>query len=258
MPIITLTTDLGIKDFYLAAIKGSILSNLPDARIVDITHQIPSYNIAQAAFIIKNSYHYFPEGTVHLIMVDNCYQPDSKLLAVYSDGHYFIGPDNGLFSLALNKEPDTIVKINLRLQSDQVHFPMRDILSRSAIHLAKGSKMELIGRKITHFNYRTVIQPILAPDLIRGSVIYLDSFHNVITNITREIFESVGKGRAFNILFKRGETIEEISNTYSDVPEGEKLALFGITGNLEIAINKGKAGTLLGLNLGEIVTIEFK
>src|SRR5690349_13728425 len=142
MSIITLTTDLGIKDFYLAAIKGSILGSLPDAQIVDITHQIPSYNIAQAAFIVKNSYHYFPEGTVHLVMVDNCYQSDAKLLAVYADGHYFIGPDNGLFSLALNKEPDSVVKINLRLQNDQTHFPIHDIITRSIVHLAKKGKME--------------------------------------------------------------------------------------------------------------------
>ena len=258
MSIITLTTDLGIKDFYLAAIKGSILGSLPDARIVDITHQIPSYNIAQAAFIVKNSYPYFHEGTIHLVMVDNCYQNDAKLLAVHADGHYFIGPDNGLFSLALHKEPDSVVKINLRLQNDQVHFPIHDIITRAIVHLAKKGKMELIGRKISQMNYRTIIQPILSPDLIRGSVIYIDSFSNVLTNITRDIFDSVGKGRPFRILFKRGEILEEISQTYSDVPEGEKLCLFGITGNLEIAINKGKASTLLGLNLAEIVTIEFQ
>ncbi len=259
MSIITLTTDLGIKDFYLAAVKGSILSSLPDATIVDITHQIPSYHITQAAFILENSYFHFPIGTVHLVSVDNSYQSDARFVAVKANGHFFIGPDNGLFTLFLPPEQiEKIVKINLRIQDDYVHFPIKDILVKSAVHLAKGGTMELIGRKISNLNYKTIIQPMIEKDAIRGSVIYVDSFQNAISNITRDIFESVAKGRNFQILFKGNETVSKISLQYSDVIEGEKLCLFGITGHLEIAINKGKASSLLGLGINEKILIQFK
>lgn len=259
MSIITLTTDLGIKDFYLAAVKGSILSSLPDARIIDITHQVQSFNISQAAFILENAYHYFPEGTVHLVSVDNSYQKDARFIAIKANGHYFIGPDNGLFSLFLKEsEIEKAVKINLRIQDDYIHFPIKDILVKSAVHLAKGGTMELIGRKVSTINFRTNLHPISESDVLRGSIIYVDSFQNAVTNITREIFERVGRGREFKVLFKRSETVEQISTQYSDVEEGEKLCIFGITGYLEIAINKGKASSLLGLGIGETVIIQFK
>lgn len=258
MPIITLTTDLGIKDFYLAAVKGFILSNLPDTKIVDITHQIPSFNITQASFILGNAYHYFPEGTVHLVSVDNSYQADARFVAVKAKGHYFIGPDNGIFSLFLQESDiEKIVKINLRILDDYKHFPIKDILVKSAVHLAKGGSMEFLGRKINHLNVRTVLQPVISKDQIRGSVIYVDSFKNAITNITREIFEKARAGRKFTILFKRSETLDVIHTQYSDVPEGEKLCLYGITGYLEIAINKGEASSLLGLHTGEAIIINF-
>jgi S-adenosylmethionine hydrolase len=259
MPIITLTTDLGQKDFYLAAVKGFILSSLPDVRIVDVTHQIPSYHITQAAFILGNAFHYFPEGTVHLVSVDNSYQAEPKFVALKAEGHYFIGPDNGIFSLFLDPSKiEKIVKINLRILDDYIHFPIKDILVKSAVHLAKGGNMEFLGRKISHLNVRTIIQPVITNDQIRGSIIYVDSFKNAITNITRQQFEEVAKGREFTILFKRSETIEKISLQYSDVLEGEKLCLFGITGYLEVAINKGEASTLLGMGLGEAIIINFK
>jgi S-adenosylmethionine hydrolase len=258
MPVITLTTDLGYNGFYVAAIKGSIISQLPDTQVVDVTHAIPSYNIAEAAFTLKNAYPYFPAGSIHMVCVDNNYDPNARFVAVLYDGHYFLGPDNGLFSLMMDKKPELIFKIGLRLMNDPQHFPIRDILAKAAVHLAKGGKMELIGRKMSDMNYRTVLQPIIQPDLIRGSVIYVDSFSNVITNITKPVYQEVGKDRPFTIVFKRSETIEEISNSYSDVPEGEKLCLFGITGNLEIAINKGKASGLLGLHLGDIITVQFQ
>ena len=181
-----------------------------------------------------------------------------KFVAVKANGHYFIGPDNGLFSLFLKQEEiEKIVKINLRILDDYIHFPIKDILVKSAVHLAKAGNMEFLGRKINHLNVKTIIQPVVSSDQIRGSIIYVDSFKNAITNITRDLFESVAKGRRFTILFKRSETVEKISLQYSDVLEGEKLCLFGITGYLEIAINKGEASTLLGLHTGEAIIIQF-
>ena len=174
MSIITLTTDLGTTDFYLAAVKGSILSAMPDATIVDISHHIPPYQIIQAAFLLSNAYYHFPLETVHLVSIDNSYQSDAKFVALKAKGHYFIGPDNGLFSLFLNPEDiEKIVKINLRIQDDFIHFPIKDILAKSAVHLAKGGKMEIIGRKITNLNYKTIIQPVIEPRLFEAVLFML-------------------------------------------------------------------------------------
>ena len=258
MSIITLTTDLGTTDFYLAAVKGSILSAMPDATIVDISHHIPPYQIIQAAFLLSNAYYHFPLETVHLVSIDNSYQSDAKFVALKAKGHFFIGPDNGLFSLFLNPEDiEKIVKINLRIQDDFIHFPIKDILAKSAVHLAKGGKMEIIGRKITNLNYKTIIQPVIEPSIIRGSIIHVDNFGNAISNITKEIFDTVARNRPFEIVFKRNEKITKICKHYSEVTEGEKLCLFGITGKLEIAINKGDASGLLGLAINEKIQIQF-
>lgn len=259
MPIITLTSDLGAKDFYLAAVKGFILSSFPDARLVDISHTVSSFNIVEASFILGNAYRYFPEGTVHLVSVDNSYQKDPRFVAIKANNHFFIGPDNGLFSLFLEPESiERVVKINLRILDDYLHFPIKDILVKSAVHLAKGGKMEFLGRKISEISTVGKIQPVIQEDLIRGNVIYIDAFKNVITNVTRPLFESVAKGRKFKIIFKRNEIVEQISTQYSDVPEGEKLCLFGITGYLEVAINKGEAANLLGLDVNEPILISFE
>lgn len=258
MAIITLTTDLGFKDFYLSAIKGTIYTCLPQATIADISHQIASFNIAQAAYILKNSYQYFPKGTIHVIGVDTGYDQHPRFLAVYAGGHYFIGPDNGLFSLILDEKPEQIIEIGIAPDTEYNHFPLQHILVKAACRLASGEALERLGQPAGEVNYRTVLQPIREPDLIRGSVIYVDSFQNVITNITRPVFNEVGKGRGFTLYFRRNETIESLSTQYNEVPEGEKLCLFGITGHLEIAINKGKASSLLGLPVGEIIRIEFE
>jgi S-adenosyl-L-methionine hydrolase (adenosine-forming) len=258
MSIITLTTDLGTTDFYLAAVKGSILSAMPDANLVDISHHIPSYQIIQAAFLLSNAYHHFPAGTVHLVSIDNSYQTDAKFVALKANGHYFIGPDNGLFTLFLEaNQIEKIVKINLRIQDDFVHFPIKDILAKSAVHLAKGGKMEIIGRKMTSLNYKTIIQPVIEPSIIRGSIIHVDNFGNAISNISKEIFDSVARNRPFEIVFKRNEKVTKICKQYSEVTEGEKLCLFGITGKLEVAINKGNASSLLALAINEKIQIQF-
>jgi S-adenosyl-L-methionine hydrolase (adenosine-forming) len=259
MPIITLTSDLGDKDFYLAAVKGFILSSFPDARLVDITHTVPSFNVIEAAFTLGNAYKYFPEGTVHLVSVDNSYQKSPIFVAVQANGHFFVAPDNGILSLFLKEqEIEKIVKIQLRILDDYIHFPIKDIMVKSAVHLAKGGKMEFLGRKINGISKFSVIQPVILEDTIRGNIVYIDAFKNAITNVDFETFERIRKGRKFSIIFKRNEVVEHISKQYSEVDEGEKLCLFGITGFLEVAINKGKAADLLGLEINEVILINFK
>lgn len=258
MAIITLTTDLGDKDIYQAALKGSILKLLPTASIVDITHNVAAFNVQQAAFILKNSFHYFPDGTVHLIGIDTVYTKDTKYLAVYYKNHYFVGADNGIFSLMFDTDPDAIVEINIMQDLKFLHFPLADIFVKTACHLADGGKLQDIGLEVMGIEKKMNLQPVIEKNMIKGVVIYIDSFQNVITNITKEFFNQVQQGRHFTLSFKRNETISHLSWYYNEVPEGEKLCLFGISDHLEIAINKGNASGLLGLSLGDTVIIDFE
>jgi S-adenosylmethionine hydrolase len=258
MAIITLTTDLGYKDFYQAALKGSILSQLSNANIVDISHDISAFNIPQAAFILRNAFHHFPKGTVHLIGIDSVFNEKTRYLALKYREHYFVGSDNGIFSLLFEEEPAEIVELNIMQDLKYLHFPLSDIFPKAATHLARGGRLKDIGIPVSGVEDRMTLQPVIERDIIRGSVIYIDSFQNIITNITKEIFTRVQLNRDFTLFFKRNESISQLSWHYNEVPEGEKLCLFGISNHLEIAINKGNASGLLGLHLGDIVRIEFQ
>src|ERR1700753_3873862 len=257
MAIITLTTDLGDKDIYLAALKGSIFKLLPTVNVVDITNSIAPFNVQQAAFILKNSFHYFPEATVHLIGIDTVFSNSTRYLAIKYRNHYFVGADNGIFSLMFNAEPDEMVELTIMQDLKFLHFPVADIFVKAACHLAEGGKLSKIGVPVAEIEKKMNLQPAIEKNLIKGVVIYIDSFQNVITNITKDFFTSVQQGRQFSLSFKRNETINHLSWHYNEVPEGEKLCLFGISNHLEIAINKGNASGLLGLNLGDSVIIDF-
>lgn len=257
MAIITLTTDLGHRDFYQSAVKGAILSHLPDVKIVDISHQISPFDVAQAAYVAGNAYRFFPPGTIHILGVDAHYQAQPKYLALFHEDQFFVGPDNGIFSLLFETIPQTVVEIALQNDPAFVHFPLVDVLVKAAVHLAAGEPLQKLGPAVEHINQRGFLQPVHEPDLIRGSVIHIDSFQNAVTNVTKSLFKEIGKNRPFELFFSRNESITTVSRYYNDVPEGEKLCLFGISGYLEIAINKGNASGLLGLNLGDIVIIQF-
>jgi len=258
MSIITLTTDLGDKDIYQAALKGSILRILPTVNMVDITHTVAAFNIQQAAFILKNSYYYFPEETVHLLGIDTVYSDDTKFLAIRYRNHFFVGTDNGIFSLIFDEDPEEMVEIDILQDLKFLHFPLADILAKAACYLADGKPLKEIGIPVHSIEKKMTLQPAVERNQIRGMVIYIDSFQNVITNITKDFFNRVQEGRRFVLYFKRNETITHLSWHYNEVPEGEKLCLFGISDHLEIAINKGNASGLLGLNLGDSVIIDFQ
>ena len=257
MGIITLTTDLGDRDIYQAALKGSILKLSPATTIVDITHSVSAFNVQQAAFILKNSFHYFPDDTVHLIGIDTVYSEHTKYLAVKYKNHFFVGADNGIFSLMFDGQAQEMVEINIMQDLKFLHFPLADIFVKAACHLAQGGSLTEIGLPVNGFEKKMNLQPVVEKSTIKGSVIYIDSFQNVITNVTKEFFSKVQSNRKFVLRFKRNETITHLSWHYNEVPEGEKLCMFGISDHLEIAINKGNASGLLGLNMGDSVLIEF-
>jgi len=259
MSIITLTTDLGLKDYYVAGIKGHILSQLPNATIIDISHEIPAFNISVAAFCLKNCYGDFPEGSIHIIGVRPEADEHTRHLIIKHKGHYFIGADNGMFSLLFDGKPDDIFDLNIVPDEDKRTFPTKDVFVKAACHIGRGGTMELIGNKIDEINQRTNFQPVIEENVIRGMAMYIDSYGNITTNITRALFHLIGKKRDFSIVFRRSDyNIHELKQNYNEVPEGEKLALFSANNHLEIAINKGNASKLFGIKLADTIRIEFK
>ncbi len=259
MSIITLTTDLGLKDYYVAGIKGHILSQLPNATIVDVSHEIPPFNISVAAFCLKNCYQHFPEGSIHILGVSPEADEYTRHLIIKHKGHYFIGADNGMFSLLFDDKPSEIFNLNIIPEEDRRTFPTKDVFVQAACHIGRGGTMELIGTRVEEIAERTNFQPVIEEDVIRGMAMYIDSYGNVTTNITKSLFQLVGKNRDFSIVFRRADyNIDELKFNYSEVPEGEKLALFSTNNHLEIAINKGNASKLFGIKLSDTIRIEFR
>jgi len=257
MAIITLTTDLGLKDYYVSAVKGSILSQLPDVTIVDISHLIPSFNLQEAAYVLKNSFPNFPEGTVHIIGVNTELSVNTPPVGIELSGHFFIGADNGIFSLMFDKVPDKIVELSIQHDTSNPNFPTRDIFAKAACHLARGGTLELLGSLKSSVNERILFRPVSVGDNLRGTIIYIDSYNNAVTNITKNLLKEAGKGRNFSIRFGSHE-IDKLSKTYQDVVEGEILALYNAAGHLEIAMNRGKASQLLNLHMGDTITVAFQ
>ncbi|MBL4736241.1 MAG: SAM-dependent chlorinase/fluorinase, partial [Flavobacteriales bacterium] len=214
--------------------------------------------VFQASFIIKNAYKNFPKETIHILGLNPETTSETSYLAIYADGHYFIGPDNGIFSLIFDVTPDLIVELNLNQDTDYLTFPTKDLFVKAACHIARGGTLEVIGKMRQDILEKIVIQPVVDGNVLRGNVIYIDSYKNAFTNITEKIFADAAKGRNYNIYFgKSSYNIRRICKSYGEVPAGEMLALFSSTGFLEIAINKGNADELLGLQLNDMVRVEF-
>lgn len=259
MAIITLTTDLGLQDHYVSSLKGSIYSEIPDAKIVDISHNVPAFDLFHAAFLIHNVYRDFPKGSIHIIGVRNEATSETPHVAVEYEGHYFIGSDNGIFSLIFDQKPTKVVELKIRQETSNLTFPTRDIFVKAACHIARGGTLEIIGANLETLQEKTMFRPVVEEDVIKGTIIHIDSYGNVFVNINKRLFREIGVSRPFNIYFRGSEySISKISNVYHEVDEGDMLAIFSATGFMEIAINKGKANKLLGMKLNDIVRVEFK
>ncbi len=255
MPIITLTSDWNPNDFYVGMIKGKILSTTPGAVIVDISHQIPFFNITQAAFVIRNSYFHFPAGSIHLICMNTEPEADQKILAIKYDGHYFIGTDNGIFGLLFKTEPEIITEI----QAENPEYEgIINTFVKTAGSLLAGADIANLGKPAERYQKQIPLRAVIEESVINGSVIYIDSYQNAFTNITRELFNRIGMGRHFEILLASNYyRIDKIHWRYSDVPAGEIVLLFNSLDLLEIAINKGHALALLNLSLGSVIRVKF-
>lgn len=275
MSIITLTTDYGLKDHFVGALKGKILSEYPEASIVDISHYIDPFNTAEASYIISASYDSFPKGTVHIIGVDSESNKENKHIAMQWNDHFFIAADNGILSMLSQKIiPQQIVTINIH---DRLHNEATDldVFVKVACHIARGGILNIVGKETDNLKQITDLQVVLSDDgnQLKGNVIYIDHFGNVVTNISKKQFLDCAKGRNYEIVY-RNQSIKTILPNYSSIAssekypikyyEGQKLAIFNEAGFLEIAIFRsnpltvGSASTLLGLNYRDVVSIQFK
>ncbi len=256
MPIVTLTTDFGTQDFYAGALKGALLRRNPDIQLVDISHDIEPFDIVQGAFVLRNVWSEFPEGTIHLIGVHCVYSLGFRFVAARYKGHFFLAPDNGLLTLLF----DDLEPADLRnLPTDaSEHFVVKKVFADAVAHLVGGASFETLGEFAAPLLQRISIQPVITPGRIRGTVIHVDNFDNAIVNIQRELFEKAANGRSFSLFFKRNDPITKLSDNYCDVPIGEQLCLFNSAGFLEIAVNMGRAATLLGLKVEDVIEIVLK
>jgi S-adenosyl-L-methionine hydrolase (adenosine-forming) len=253
MHIVTLTTDFGLQDYYVPALKGAMLSRFNELHFVDVSHNIKNHDIVQAAYVLKNTWQNFPDGTIHVVSVNNFGGERHRFLVMLHHNHYFVGPDNGIFSLIFEDTPQYVYEIPFA----GLNFaPVRDCLADAVGYIAKDNPIADIGYAVTDMVQRITLQPVISPNQIRGAIIHIDNFDNAIINISKDLFYKVGHGRPFSLYFKRHDPITYLASHYNDVSIGETLCLFN-SDNLEISINMGRAAEMLGLKIDDTVQIDF-
>lgn len=263
MAIITLTSDYGTLDPYLAVVKATLLSENKEINIVDISHDVEPGNIIQAAFVLNNSYSAFPKGSVHLVSVSELTE-SNRFLAIELEGHFFLGSDNGLLSLLqMEKKFSKQVEIDLRLEPSL--FPSRDLLSKAAAHLSRGGSIDMLGRPASKIKESIDLKASVDNEKssITGSVVYIDNYGNLITNISKKLFVEHHKERNFQIKLARNREITKIQESYYPSQASSVLAIFNSLGLLEIAVfgSRGRrlnsAHALLGMNERDPIIISF-
>ena len=259
MQVVTLTTDWKKDDFYTGAIKGSILSSCKDVRIVTLSNQIRTFSVSEAAFVVRNSYLHFPAGTVHIIAVGSDVAPGGDMLASKMNGHFFLTADNGILGLLGDAESSEVVRLTPEGNSEANSFPALSCFSRAACRIINGEQLGALGETADNFRKQIPLRATLENNTITGAVIYIDSFGNAITNISRDLFDRIGKNRQFTIYVQsKHYKINRLNLFYSETSAGDLLALFNSINLLEIAIRNGSAKELLNLNTDSTVRVEFK
>ncbi|MDQ1265137.1 MAG: hypothetical protein QG635_287 [Bacteroidota bacterium] len=260
--IIAILTDFGISDIYVGVIKGVILNIAPDTNIIDITHEIQPQNIKQAAFLLKDSYTYFPEGTIFLAVVDPGVGSNRKPIAVRTEKYYFIGPDNGVLSFVLEeaKEIDAVKLNNPKYLLDKVcnTFHGRDIFAPAAAHLAAGVPFNDLGSSaasgsLNRFGFIKYYD--IKDNLIAGEVVHIDRFGNIISSIDKDFFDYYCKGNDV-VTYINSNEIDGIMQTFSNAAQGDLLVYFGSGSHIEIAARNDNAARILGAKIGDRIYIK--
>jgi len=257
-PIITLLTDFGTKDSYVASIKGVILSINPHCLVVDITHQVSPHDIQEGAFILANAYSYFPKGTIHLSVVDPGVGGARKPILLVTQNYFFIGPDNGLFTLVAQRERVTqvVVLIEQRYFLSKVSktFHGRDLFAPVAAHLSLGIKPVTFGHEMNTIIKIGFQKPMLKEGKLLGEILHIDTFGNLVSNIDKENLFRFTKGQPL-VIRAGGKTISGLKEGYWEGKKGETIALLGSSGFLEISVREGNAQKMLKLKRGDQIAI---
>ena len=260
-PIVTLTTDFGVQDHFIGTIKGVILENVPDVRLVDISHFVQPFDIFDGALTIAQAYSYFPSGTVHLVVVDPGVGTERRPIVVSTEKYTFVGPDNGVFSLIYDREGRLSVRHitaeHYFLQPVSNTFHARDVFAPITSYLAKGVDVDRMGNEVKNFVRFAAPRPKAIDDhTLRGIVLKVDRFGNLITNITPQ--DTPALFRAEPVKFKivvGSKEITEIHSAYAEGMPGEVFGLLGSMGYLEIATNRGSAAKIVEAAKGSEVKI---
>ena len=268
-PIITLTTDFGIRDTYVGIMKGVILGINPNAKLVDLTHDIPPQDIYEAAFSIYAAHNYFPNGTIHIIVVDPGVGSDRHAIVYRTDNAFFVCPDNGVLSYLLQsteneaQQPINAVEIQNKayyLSEVSNTFHGRDIFAPVAAHLSLGVPFADIGPPVQTLVQLPIQAPELSGDTLIGQIVKIDRFGNAITNISESAIaglESASTGEIFTYEIRIGSVrLNRLNRAYAESEIGKPLAIIGSSGLLEIAINSGNAKESLGLKWGDSIVIQ--
>ena len=275
MSIITLTTDYGNKDYYVSSLKAKLISNIENVNIVDISHNISPFNLAEAGYVLQGAFEEFPKGTIHILSVDSELTPENKHVVIKYNNCFFIGADNGVFSLLFrDTRPDQIFEINLH-SNYNYKISADDLFVKVAAHINRSGPLNVVGTEIKKIKEIYNLRPVVNKEgnQIIGSVIYIDNYGNVVTNITKKMFNEVSKTRSFTIN-ARNVKFSKIHQNYSDAidfnldkknreEDGKKIALFNSLGYLQLSIYKsnpqtvGSASTLFGLNYRDPVSVYF-
>ncbi len=255
--VITLTTDFGLQDYYVSAMKAVMLGIAPEARLVDVSHDIPSQDIMAGSWVLKNSAMLFPSGTVHTVVIDPGVGTERNAVALRIEDQYFVGPDNGIFSLLTTDQSYTAVKLNKKeylRESRSNTFHGRDVFAPAAAHLSRGVTLEELGEPLDELISYRWMQPIADKDGLEGTIIHIDKFGNLVTNISADLIDEVLAGKQVKI-YVGNVILNEINTTFGAVTEGEPVAYIGSAGMLEVGINQGDAQKMLGVQKGAQISI---
>ena len=257
-PVITLLTDFGLADHYVAAMKGVILSICPQARLVDISHEVTPFAIPEAAYTLAQAWQYFPRGTTHLAVVDPGVGSARRPIVAEIAGHRFVAPDNGLLSMVLAADPRAKVRaiVSQRYFRQPVSntFHGRDIFAPIAAWLARGLAPARLGKRISDPARAAFARPIQLPDgRWQGTVLKVDRFGNVITNFDWATFRGIAYSPYKLKLGRR--IVTTYYPTYSAAPAGQLFTVHGSTGYVEVSLNRGNAASVLDVSSGAAVTL---
>ncbi len=256
MALITFLSDFGLTDQYVATVKAELLSLDPQSTIVDISHQVRRFDVAHGAYLLSQSFKEFPLGTVHLVAIDSHGKANVGFIALELEEHFFVGPNNGILSMIAPTAPSAVIELDV--DGDKINtFPAKQILSPVVVELANGAKLQKLGKPCSNFVQLIGRKVKATKKLIAGNVIRVDHYGNLITNIQKDTFVKLRLGRPFTIAFGRERT-SKLHQNYNYSEEGDCFVVFNDQDLLEIGINTGNAGELLGLDVDSPVTIFFE